>query len=248
MIFKWGYDAEHLEKPVRFGPDFKIAGKRAARTHRAEMGAKLLTPEEIRKLLDHADAQFTAMILLGINAALGNADIAALPITAIDLDQAVVTFARVKTGVERNTPLWPETVTALRKVLATRTPRPEYDHLVFVTGRGGPLLNVKPDGKRVDQIIEPFRKLAVAAGVHRPRMGFYWLRHCVQTIGDETRDFLAVAAIMGHADASMGGHYREGISDDRLQRVTDHLHDWLFGDADEPKATATSKPRLRVVG
>jgi hypothetical protein len=34
---------------------------------------------------------------------------------------------------------------------------------------------------------------------------------------------------MGHADPSMGGHYRERIDDARLQAVSDHVRQWLFG-------------------
>jgi hypothetical protein len=33
---------------------------------------------------------------------------------------------------------------------------------------------------------------------------------------------------MGHADHSMASYYRERISDDRLQAVTDHVRAWLL--------------------
>ena len=247
MMFKWGYESGLLDRPLRFGPDFKVAGKRLARSHKATLGMKLLTATDINSLLQQADPQFVAMILLGINGAMGNADIAALPTTALDLDNGILDFPRPKTGVARRVPLWPETVDALRVVLANRRPRPENEQLVFVTSRGGALVTVKPDGKRVDQIIEPFRKLAAAAGVHRPRMGFYWLRHTLQTIGDEARDPLATAHVMGHADGTIGGNYRETISDDRLRRVTDHVREWLFGKVKaKRKAKTTATPKLRA--
>ncbi len=231
MMFKWGYESDLLERPVRFGPDFKIAGKRVERSHKAAKGAKLLTAKDIKSLLNHSDDVMTAMVLLGVNAGLGNSDIAALPTTAIDLERAVLDFPRPKTEIARRVPLWPETVAALRTVLATRQPKPETESLVFVTSRGGPFVSVKVEGNkvtRVDQVTERFRRLATAAGIHRPLMGFYWLRHCTQTIGDEARDPLATAHIMGHADGTIGGHYREDISDERLKRVTDHLREWLF--------------------
>jgi hypothetical protein len=41
---------------------------------------------------------------------------------------------------------------------------------------------------------------------------------------------------MGHVDDSMADLYRERISDDRLQAVVDHVHDWLFGQADDAAA------------
>lgn len=241
MIFKWGHESELIHLP-RFGPDFKIAGKRLARSHKAATGAKLLTAEEIKALLKHADAQMTAIVLLGLNAGLGNADIAGLPISSLDLVSGVLDFPRPKSGVARRSPLWPETVAALQRLLPMRRPRPETEHLVFVNSRGSALLTVMPAGHRVDQVTTAFRKLATEAGIYRPRMGFYWLRHCTQTIGDEARDPLATAHIMGHSDGTIGGHYREQISDERLQRVTDHLRTWLFGGE---MRTAKRKPRAK---
>ena len=44
----------------------------------------------------------------------------------------------------------------------------------------------------------------------------------------ESRDPVAVNASMGHVDGSMAGVYRERISDERLIKVTDVIHDWLF--------------------
>jgi len=67
----------------------------------------------------------------------------------------------------------------------------------------------------------------------------YTLRHTFQTIGDETKDFVAVSALMGHVDSTISGHYRERISDERLQAVTEHVHDWLFPPA--PKAKKATK-------
>ncbi|MEZ6145059.1 MAG: hypothetical protein R3B91_06425 [Planctomycetaceae bacterium] len=51
----------------------------------------------------------------------------------------------------------------------------------------------------------------------RRGLNFYALRHTFETIGGESRDRVAVDAIMGHVDPSMGALYREQISDDRLQ-------------------------------
>jgi hypothetical protein len=46
---------------------------------------------------------------------------------------------------------------------------------------------------------------------------------------------VACDVIMGHADPSMGAHYRERVEDERLRAVTEHVHRWLFA---EPAATA----------
>ena len=51
-----------------------------------------------------------------------------------------------------------------------------------------------------------------------------------QTIGDAARDPIATRAIMGHAEAGddRSAVYREGVDDNRLKAVTDHVRQWLF--------------------
>ena len=66
--------------------------------------------------------------------------------------------------------------------------------------------------------------------MHRPGLNFYALRHTFETIAGESRDQVAVNHIMGHADQSMAGVYRERISDERLVAVTDCVRDWLFSE------------------
>ena len=68
---------------------------------------------EIRQLLDIAPVQIKAMILLGVNAAFGNNDVASLPLSAIDLELGWIDYPRPKTGIARRCPLWTETVEAL---------------------------------------------------------------------------------------------------------------------------------------
>ena len=58
---------------------------------------------------------------------------------------------------------------------------------------------------------------------------FYCVRHGFETIDGESRDQVAVDAIMGHDDGSMSGKYRERISDDRLLAVANYVRSWLFG-------------------
>jgi integrase len=62
----------------------------------------------------------------------------------------------------------------------------------------------------------------------RKGRGFYSLRHTFETIGGDSRDQVAVNHIMGHADASMAGIYRERIEDQRLIDVVNHVRRWLF--------------------
>ena len=75
---------------------------------------------EILAILDHATINGKAMILLGVNAAFGNTDIALLPIGAIDLKAGSSTSPGARPPRLRVVPLWPETVAALRDVLGHR--------------------------------------------------------------------------------------------------------------------------------
>src|SRR5438128_622751 len=50
-VFKHGYDAGLIDRPVRFGPGFSRPTKKTIRLHRAEQGPKLFTADQIRQLL-----------------------------------------------------------------------------------------------------------------------------------------------------------------------------------------------------
>src|SRR4051794_8685869 len=123
-VFKHGFDATLIDRPVRFGPGFARPTKKTLRVHRAAQGVKLFTAEEVRQLLDAAGTPMKAMILLAINAGYGNSDCGNLPLDAIDLEGGWATYPRPKTGVNRRCALWPETVEAVREALAKR-PQPK---------------------------------------------------------------------------------------------------------------------------
>jgi integrase len=78
-------------------------------------------------------------------------------------------------------------------------------------------------------ISQEFRKLADATGVYRRGLTFYSIRHTFATVAGETKDQVAVNAIMGHVDSSIPAMYRERISDERLRAVAQYVHTWLFG-------------------
>jgi integrase len=226
----------------RFGPDFKGVSKRKVRQQKAAAGEKLFSPADLRKLIDTADVTMKAMLLLGINGALGNTDIATLPRSGVNLETGWIDFPRFKTGIPRRFPLWPETIEGLRESLEKR-PQPADETLAglaFLTHWGNSWV---PGGRRDNQVSAMFRKLLRKCGLERG--GFYWLRHTFQTIADDAGDPIATAHVMGHADGTMGGAYRERISDERLQKVTDHVRQWLFADAAESKP---SRGGLRIVG
>jgi integrase len=226
-VFKFGYEAELIDRPVRFGPEFKKPSAGVLRRQRAKRGERMIEAADLRRLIDAAPQPLRAMLLLGVNGGFGNHDCATLPLSALDLDRGWINYPRPKTGVPRRVPLWPETVVALRDAIAVRfTPRiHDAADLVFVTVRGRPWL--------VRGIANPISVAArhhmKAAGVHNAGIGFYTLRHVFRTVADGAKDQVAANAIMGHADASMAGAYRERIEDDRLRAVVSHVRQWLYG-------------------
>ena len=190
----------------------------------------MFEPDELRTIIDAAGQPMKAIVLLAANCAFGATDIACLPKSAIDFETGWVEHARIKTGVPRRIPLWPETLEALQAALAVRPkPKAEADaDLVFVTKYGHRWVKTNRNGTPADALGQEFAKLLKALGLKRPRVSFYAIRHGFQTIGEEVGE-TATRAIMGHVDASMSALYRERISDRRLRTVTDHVHDWLFG-------------------
>jgi integrase len=226
-IFKYGFDAELLDKPVRFGPGFKKPSAKTIRQARACRGPRLFTSQEVHKLLDGTTFILRAMILLGVNGGLGNTDLALLPINAIDWLAGWLDYPRMKTGILRRIPLWSETLEALRAVKDRRRPprKGEDSGLLFV-GRNGVDYVGNHKGYRVTaEFNRGCRKTGVVGRT------FYDLRRTFQTVGEEGGDLVAVRAIMGHAPVSsdMSAVYRQRVSDDRLLAVANYVHKWLFG-------------------
>jgi integrase len=231
-VFRYALESGLLDRPVRFGPEFKKPDKAVLRRHRAQAGEKMIEAADLRRLIEAAGVPLRAMILLGLNAGLGNIDCASLPLSAVNLDAGWLDFPRPKTGIGRRCPLWPETIEALRKSLTAR-PEPADQAaapLVFLTVRRTGWIHFTPKGGRIDNVTIQFTLLLKRLGLWRPRIGFYTLRHVFRTVADAARDPVAIDLIMGHSDPSMASHYRERIDDDRLQAVAAHVHEWLFGD------------------
>ena len=230
MILKWAYESDLIENAPKFGPDFKGASRRAVRAQKHKGEKKLFSATDINSILNHCDTTIFGMVLLGINGGLGNTDISSLREENLDLNAGWINFPRPKTGVDRRIPLWEESVAALKAIRELRpaASKPEFEELVFLTHWGNRWVNADVGGKHNDQLAAKFRKILEAAKLHRHGCGFYWLRHTFQTMGDEAKDPVATAHIMGHVDGSMGSVYRESISDERLRMVVDTVHSWLF--------------------
>jgi len=244
VVFNYAWQAGLIDAPVRFGPMFKPPKKAALRKEKqANGGSKMYEPDELREILATAGQPLRAMILLGLNAGMGNADVGQLPIEAVDLQGGWITFPRPKTGIERRVPLWPETTAALREWLQER-PEPKDERaagLVFVTRWGGPWHVDDPRSPVSFEFAKLLGRIDTAAAEQakkdgtkprpklvRPRRGFYGLRHVFQTVGEESGDVIATRHVMGHAVNDVSAFYRERVLDSRLRAVVEHVRRWLF--------------------
>jgi integrase len=228
-VFSFAVQNGLMDKLPIYGVGFARPSRKRLRKHRREKPAKMFEPSELRALIAKADPAMKAMIFLGLNCGFGNNDVALLPMSAVDLVGQWINYPRPKTEVDRFVPLWPETVAALEDWLAVR-PKPSAGNVdrVFVTPTGNAWDNAdNPVSRKFAMLM---KRCKVAAG----RGSFYTLRHVFETIGGESCDQVGVDNIMGHADGSMAGHYRETISEKRLRRVTEFVRRWLFEMDGEP--------------
>jgi integrase len=237
-IFKFAWDEEIITAPVRYGTRFKAPSKKARRMARVQNGERMLEPADLRRVLKAAGTPLRAMVLLALNAGLGNSDLANLPIKAIDLKSGWINFARVKTGIPRRCPLWPETIKAIKAALADRpfAKDAKDDEILFLTPTGQKWVrisarDVSAETERLvvtDKITGEFAKLLAALKLKRAGISFYALRHIHRTISAGSLDREAANLIMGHSDGSMSEAYIERIDDGRLQAVANHIRGWLF--------------------
>jgi len=238
---------------MHYGQHFDRPSAKTLRRYRNEGGEKLFTKDEVERILAKCDAPLRAMILLGLNCGFGNTDVASLPQSAVDLEGGWVDFPRPKTEINRRVPLWPETINALKAAIAKR-PEPADkadDDLCFLTRQGRPWVRVTAKKKKSndeaenngpellvpdDALAKKFSAMLKSLEINGRRgIGFYTLRHNFETIGGESKDQVAVDAIMGHVDSSMAGNYRHGVSDERLRAVVDTVHAWLWPLAEKGK-------------
>jgi integrase len=171
--------------------------------------------DQIQLLLETASIQMKAMIWLGLNCGFGCTDCAELKWENLDLENGRVTFPRGKTGIDRNLPLWPETVQALKET-------PKKGELVFYTRRGNPwvrtIRGVNDDGTekyvKDDAITKEFSKVLRKAGIQTEKgVGFYTLRRTAATWTARSGDPFAVQKLLGHADLKMASTYVQDVSE-----------------------------------
>jgi integrase len=228
-VFKFGYEMGDLDLPPRYGQGFKPPSRSVLRRHKAKAPPRTLEADQLRQLINAADVQLRAMMLLGLNCGFGNGDCAALPLSAVNLETGWINFPRPKTGIPRRCPLWPETVETIRGAIAKRPKPAEFSdvELVFLNYRGTAWVRMG-EKSRSDYLSHALNALVKKVKLARAGLSFYSLRHVFRTVADAARDIPAVREIMGHVDAGIDATYRERIDDARLKAVTDHVRAWLW--------------------
>ena len=170
---------------------------------------------QIQKLLEKASIQMRAMIWLGLNCGFGCTDCAELRWDNLNLKDFRVSFPRGKTGIDRNLPLWPETVEALKQVA-------RLGELIFYTSKGNPWLRTiqstnkhgNPKYTKNDAISKNFSKLLKKTDIKTEKgVGFYTLRRTAATLTAESGDPFAVQRLLGHANLKMATTYVQDVSE-----------------------------------
>lgn len=247
-MFRWAKDYAYLIDTLpRWGMSFKKSSAVQIRRHthdRQRTGkSRIFTPQQVHTFLDSSRPDVRAMVLLGINCAFTNSDIADVTIDSIDFIKGVVEFPRPKNENYRRAILWPETMQAIRDALPyrARPQNPADDHRIFLTRTGLPWIVTRKtqNGKiiTVDHLAGHLARRRRKGTLSLPSgCSFYKLRATLRTVSHVLRDKEAVNLIMGHADHSVAAinyvHFESpeirAEWDDRLRAVSDHVHSWLF--------------------
>jgi len=213
----FNYGAKNFNVRAHMGMEFDPPSRKAIKREAESKPKRIFTLDELQTLYHAADIQMRAFMLLALNGGMGNNDIGLLEHRHIK--NGWVNFPRPKTLVERSFPLWRETIKAIEAAKQTESELP----FVFRTKYGNCWSKAIAD----NPISKEFRKLCIDCKLHQKGRGFYSLRHQFRTVADGCRDRVAIDHVMGHADDSMGGNYREWVDPKRLQAVVDHVYKWI---------------------
>jgi integrase len=215
---------EGLVDRVVYGADFKGFTEKQKTDLQQRAADKVLNREAVRQLLAAANYRFRAMLLLGINCGMGNTDVANLRIEDLELEGGWYESRRSKTSVRRCSKLWPETVDALRVVLARRFKHRDKSDagLVFITRYGRSYRDQAA-------ITHEFQSVKEASKIKTPKgAGFYSLRHTLRTVAGRWADETAIRWIMGHKRSRIDDHYIHAPPKDRIAELSEKVRTWLF--------------------
>lgn len=225
-IFRFAsIDNRLIDRQLPFQSALASVPDRELRKYRQSKPKRLLTADEIKQVLEISDANFKAIVLLGINGALNNSDIKTLKLATAKkaLQTGLLEYPREKTHFMRVTPLWPETIDAIKNAITERAKSRLTE--LFLTSSNQP--HSKKSG--YDLISQMFYRCLHRTGSYSPGRNFGALRTTFSNVGKEVGDDLALRALMGHSDGStLYENYADGVYVERLRKITDHVRGWLF--------------------
>lgn len=204
----------HGYTPVRFGSGWRRPTKAEFRERAMEVGRLDFTAEEVRRLIEAANPTLKAAILLAMNCGYEPNEITAARRSW--LVDGWLDHLREKTKEYRRVPMWQETLDAIERTTPRRKPKTRDNLLVSRL-----LTPYDPQ--------DAFIALKHRLGIKLRGAGFGKLRTTHRTVTDEVGDLNAQRLVMGHGIKGIESHYVKRISDERLRRVTDHAHNWLYG-------------------
>lgn len=232
-----------------------------ARAGIADYSDRIVTGQEIDQLLARSSPTFRAMILLGVNAGLGPADLGRLRWEVIDLARRRLIFPRFKSGVPRACFLWKRTCNALLRVRELKHNRLALEGegekaLVFVTRRGRPyyqerevFADVVINGVKSRKLVGVSVRNSISITFGRMAnqlklegLALYRLRHTCGTLGRRARDSEALNLVMGHKVAGIPEVYNhEPIPWRRIRRVAKVVFRGLWPRVTPKEDTSKSK-------
>lgn len=207
MIFKYGNESHNLN--VRYAQALKSPEKRLIRQHRAAVGMRMFTADQITAMLQKADPVMKVVILLGINVAYGPHDCIAL--TPDHIQDGFANFPRPKTGVDRRCPLWKQTQDAIAAIADDK-------HVLT----GGPWNRHK--------LAKQFKKLATECGCYKKGLSIYSLRRTFATVAKNSGvNQSVIDKVMGHESPAMSELYNQKVFDRQLVRLIGFVDKFLIG-------------------
>jgi integrase len=240
-MFAWGSGNGRFPA-VTFGTDFVAPDtspdamrQSKARAGIADHSRRIVSGDEITRLLGRAQPNFQAMILLGVNCGLGPADLGRLRWSHLNLETGELNMPRGKTGTDRKGYMWKSTRKALARVAKLRHAAKAIEKegqaaLVFITRKGLPVYReVEVKGRIVVSSAISITFGRMARELKLDGVTFYRLRHTMKTLGKKAKDRDALNLMMGHAERSTGEVYdHEDISLARIRRVARRVYRGLW--------------------
>jgi len=260
-MFRWAAGNGHAPLP-NFGSAFKapVTTKQALKKEKMRAGLKdhskrIVTGEEVDKMLSDAQPNFKAIILLAVNTGMGPADLGRMKWR--HLDGRKLDYPRHKTGNARVGYLWKKTIAALEDVKKLKhtqaaISREGGEALVFVTRKQQPYYweekrNVNGKLKIVVHNAISLTVSRIAKRLELEGVTAYRFRHTFKTLGKKARDKDALNLCMGHSGNKVeDGYDHEEIGWKRIRKVARVVRLRLWP---QPKhqAGTSGQPQMRIV-